>query len=962
MRRTAMMILGLVLAATSAMAAPDLSCTILVEQVTDVSGPEPVKKVQVTVSVTNLGDSGATNTGNVDPILVFRDLPDAPTPSDVPDAFFPLTSLAPGAEVNFDLEEVSMVPGSYKAWCWVNPVIPGDEPPIADEVNFEDNIVSKPYIVTPPPIAAPDLVITSLETTPVGPYEYDFSVVVDNVGGAASGPFQVDIFPDEEAEPNWSTPGLFSEVFCASDGLSAQSSEVLSCTPIYTGWTPLDVGTQTVYAYVDIGGEVGDESDISNNSFSTDVEVKAPAELSTLFFAVDSEAGDVTYDVTVGNAGGENATGVSVGLVYQSTFPPNSCDDADDVKVVPFIQAAGSTLVQFERTGAIGGEGFNAWVIVDCDDTVLEGGEGDNVASFTYDVDGVPNAPPEFGEIEAPPDCRETEACYWNVEVIDETIAGADVAIRVVDGPAGMWGDSANQRIVYVPPLGSTAVNTDFTVVLDDGLGGTAEQVLQVDVEPRTDFRGLVGQKGALPTDVGNQCALFEIPGTGFLWVDREDYAVRLVRSEEGDQTPLSDVSPHLTIPVAIDHNVESPFLSCHVALAPNGGFFLLETTTQVLLQYGADGTFIRKIAVEGVSSGVEVFVPFAESTYVFFDTIQDFPFPALYFIDVRTGTLDTDYGAPLEDAEEGDPKSGKIPLAIVTPADWSSEYLWIGPDRIRLLNRQFSALGFVDLSFTGEVIAETLFEDTPIDGIVPTDPELYLPMAAPDGGLMLQDFSTATLRWYQADYSPRYGFSLAAPGGDTEPGVVSLQAYGYSVDNIRCDLLPAGGWTCHDFTSQRGFVVDEFGDLYDYCPKVSVSPTSIEFGGITAFETSEKTVTVVNAGSGVFAVESVSLSEVFGEFSAITPAAFPTSPYLLAPGSAIALDFEYTPTGPGEAGLIFNINAVADDPLCPASKISIPVTGYSGARLQATPGLISFNGVGPGLHTQKVTIQSVGS
>jgi hypothetical protein len=945
------------------MATPDLACSVLVDQFTDVSGPEPVKKVQITVSVVNLGDSGATNSLGIEPILVFRDLAEAPDPqSDVPDAVFNLNTLASGAEISFDLDEVTMAPGSYKAWCMVNPDLGGGTYAVADETNFADNVVSKPYIVTPPPIAAPDLIVTSIETTTVGPYEYDFTVGVENIGGAAAGPFQVDVFPDEETEPNWSTPGLFSDVFCVSDGLDAQSSTVLLCSPTYTGWTPFDVGTQAVYAYVDIGSEVVGESDISNNSFSADIEVTAPAELSTTALTVESESGEVTYSVTIDNAGGANATGVSVGLVYQSNFPPNSCDDADEVKVVPFIAAEGSTIIEFQRSGAIGGEGFQAWVIVDCDNTILEGSEGDNVSDFNYDVDGVPNVAPQFGEITEPEGCRETEQCLWSVEIIDATVAGDKVAIRVVDGPAGMWGDTANQGIVYVPPLGSTVDSAEFTVEIDDGLGGIAEQVLTVDVEPRTDFRGIVGQKGALPSTTGNQCALFEIPGTGFIWVDREDYSVRMIRNNTGDVTPLSELSPAAIIPVAVDHNIESPFLSCHVAVAPNGGFLLYEATTQVLLTYGADGTFLRKTPLQGVSSGGEVFTQLNGSTYVFLDTIQDFPFAALYFVDVNTGSLDTTYGSLSDEEDANSEKTGKIALSIVTPADWSSEYLWVGSDRIRLLNRQFSAQGFVDFSFDGQVLAETLFADTPIAGVVPTNPELYLPMAAPDGGLMLQDFSTATLRWYLADFSPRAGFSLAAPGSEAEPGVVSLQTYGYSVDNIRCDVLPAGGWTCHDYTSQHGFVVDEFGDLYDYCPLVSVSPNTLEFGGVTAFETSEKTVTVVNAGSGVFVVDNVSLSNAYGGFADITPGAFPTSPYYLAAGSAVTLNFEYTPTSAGEAGMVFNINAVSDDPLCPASKISIPVNGHSGARLAVTPGIVVFDGVGPGIHKQKVTLLSVGS
>ena len=310
---------------------------------------------------------------------------------------------------------------------------------------------------------------------------------------------------------------------------------------------------------------------------------------------------------------------------------------------------------------------------------------------------------PEFGEITAPESCRETELCTWAIEVLDNTIAGENVSIRVIDGPAGIWGDTEGQGISFIPSLGSTAQQAEFTVVLDDGLGGTAEQVLTVDIEPRTDFRGLVGEKGALPSALGNQCALFEIPGSGFVWVDREDYSVRTIHNDTGDLTPLSELPPSKTIPVAVDHNVASPFLSCHVALAPNGGFFILETTTQTLLHYGANGSFLRKVALSGVSTGVEVFAPLAGDTYVFLDTIQDFPFASLYFIDVMQ-LLDTAYGT-LEEAEEATSnRTGKIALSVVTPADWSSEYLWIGPDRIRL-ESTVQRIGFVDFSFEGDVL-----------------------------------------------------------------------------------------------------------------------------------------------------------------------------------------------------------------------------------------------------------------
>ena len=96
---------------------------------------------------------------------------------------------------------------------------------------------------------------------------------------------------------------------------------MLPCSPHIPGG-PADIGTKTVYAYVDIGGEVADESDISNNAYSTEVEVTAPAELSGRFFRVRGRRG--YHSVTVGNAGGANATGVSIGLVYQSSFLPSS--------------------------------------------------------------------------------------------------------------------------------------------------------------------------------------------------------------------------------------------------------------------------------------------------------------------------------------------------------------------------------------------------------------------------------------------------------------------------------------------------------------------------------------------------------------------------------------------------------------------------------------------------------------
>ena len=72
------------------------------------------------------------------------------------------------------------------------------------------------------------------------------------------------------------------------------------------------------------------------------------------------------------------------------------------------------------------------------------------------------------------------------------------------------------------------------------------------------------------------------------------------------------------------------------------------------MLQYGADGTYIRKVGLDGVTAGVEVFTPFAGSTYLFLDTIQDFPFAALYFIDVVDGSLDTNYGVAPEEPTPG--------------------------------------------------------------------------------------------------------------------------------------------------------------------------------------------------------------------------------------------------------------------------------------------------------------------
>jgi hypothetical protein len=919
-------------------------------------------EVTLTMTVTNSGDATAENKTGFEGGFLYRDLAQAPA-GEFPDSFVAFDSLAVGGTAQV-VDTFSTIPGTYKAWCEANPDIAGYTVP--DETNFSNNVNSHEYTVEEPPVAAPDLVITAVDPATEDGLTFTFTVTVDNIGTAAAGPFQIDIYGDSPTEPTFTkdNPG---NVFCAfPEGVADGQSVSVECSNSHTVPAP---GPYTAWAFVDLFGEITDEADTSNNSFGPTEYNAGPADLLVSSMVVNSDLNAVTYLVTVANEGGIVAKGIDYCLYYDSAEKPTGTPDA--IKNLLSLGIGQSVEIQFDREGTPNGD-FLAWGVADCNDTVLETDEDNNAASEVYTIQGPPNEPPTMDGVEGPSSCNEAELCKWTATATDTTLL--PLKFRVTEGPPGMWADPLSGVIYFVPPLGSTSPSLSVTIEVVDGGGMADSQSFEFFTLPVDGFDGVVGAVGSMPLSADQTgCAMVEVPGAGFAYVRRSDYMVSFF---EHTGKPTGALSGSTELIVGKDYPIPDPLLSCHVEGLPGGGFALLELTNNTALLYGSNGTLIRKIELEFLSTIVllsEQFVSIGATSLAFLDV----ELQQIIVVDVTTGALDSTWGGN-EKSSVGSGIPGILELYDTSaPAFYPYEgYLWSDGTVIRIFNEFYGAQQLVDYAPNGSIQLSTpIGELLPCGGTLsspcPSDVgETWTLRAAADGGIQFVDTLSASLHWYDWKVDEEGAVTLVArptfslpptnlSSNETWPaGWVSMQAYGLSANNLSCEALGAGGYTCHDRAAERGFVIDEFGEFWENCPNLDVSPTTLNFGGVPAGLKKSTSIIVANKNGGVLYITDVQLiagEDSLGLFG--IPAL--EEPVLLYPGQLITVEATYSPEGPGQHNATVSFTSNACDGLI------VTLSGHSGPRVDVSPSPIEFKGVSVGkdtIHEREVTIRNIGS
>ena len=973
-RSVALLSAGLfLLAPAAAWAGPDLECTITQE----VDGFQ----VTLTTTITNTGDADAINDffdGGFKSVgFVFQHSIGTPDISAGADDELELEQLGPTETIKKVSVFNAVTPGDYKAWAVLNPDLDGLT--IVTEDDYDNNDCSVSYTIEEPPPAEIDLVVTNIGSKPAdcpqaleGKICSQLSVTAENIGGLDATAFSVDVFvqSDQPDFPNL-TPAQ-STTFCDfPGGLEAGTNATADCTLIVGFDGP---GQHTAWAYVDFVGfivEANDEANGANHNVLEDVVIAVgPPDLVVADLAA-AQAGDgdpVKFSALVSNIGGSDCLEGTVKVYWQRSEEPNIVLETPDFEdSLPKVVAGGaSILISAEQDGAIGGN-WAAYVYVDCTAPDDELSEENNSDELQYVAQGVPNEDPVLIGVVKPDGCHETELCQWTIQAEDTTATPLSYAIA--NGPLGMWVNSTGE-VFYAPPLGGTAENVSVSFEVSDKANAKVVGSFSFQIVPPEGFEGKVAaaNTGQMPLSQGTACPLVEIPGTGFAYVDRGDYSIRFFHLPSAS-SGYSDL-----LKISDSYNPESKNLSCHLEPLTSGGFAAFDLDNSTVLYFGQDGTPRGKLNLNALTSGLyaDMFRAVGDSSLAFIDVSQP---PRVVVVDTASGQLDPTWGGNLDD-EVGTGTPGILELHDGSNEVFPYEfYLHPGDGFVRIYNRYFDSEALIDYAADGSILGQHVIgEDRcskepnlctaavlPVDNNKQDNPPWFL-LAAHDGGMQVVDLTSATLQWYDGAFEPMSQFTLPEPGADSDwpAGWVSLQEYGVSVNNVRCEPITGGGFSCHNNPEQRGYIIDAFGSLWENCPILDVSPGALTFGGVPKNGKKAIDVTVYNKGGGVLEIEHVTFTLTSGSegagFFNQTGLVNGGSGALLFPNQSTQFTLTYNPSSIGvHTGKLTFVSNACDD-------IVLPVSAVSGSHIQVSPSPVIFQGVPPGQHTQILTVKSVGS
>jgi len=227
-------------------------------------------------------------------------------------------------------------------------------------------------------LGAVDLVLSNLDIQVSGT-TVTYQATVCNNGSTGAGAFQLAIYHDLVTAPTCSST--------ASQTTTVSSLASGMCTMHTFTWSNAPKGSYSGWARADAGCAVA-ESNENNNNAHQNYKVRLP-DLVLSNLEVQVSGTDVTYNITVCNAGDPLTTPFSVKLYYDLTAAPDCTTPHDQVSTVNGLDSGLCVMRSFIRLNAPTGV-HTAWALTDGDCAVAEMNETNNVDSEKYSV-GLPD-------------------------------------------------------------------------------------------------------------------------------------------------------------------------------------------------------------------------------------------------------------------------------------------------------------------------------------------------------------------------------------------------------------------------------------------------------------------------------------------------------------------------------------------------------------------------------------------
>jgi subtilase family serine protease len=261
---------------------------------------------------------------------------------------------------------VTLSPGGYQSWAWVDPA---NAVPEANEANN----VAGPLTVVVGKTQA-DLVINSFShyVSPTGSLVY-YYVTVCNAGLSYTSDTSLEVYYDSASEPTASAVGDQSSTI-QQLGPGGCTSRTFTAT--------LAPGQHTSWAVVDRKSLVPEFNESNNAKGPLTVSVPggtlAPDLVISNFTASPpTSAGVVIYDLQVCNKGQGPAVASGVDIYYNRATAPTAGTKGDALAYVPALAvgACSSTKVQASLSPGT----YTSWAYVDASNSILETNESNNV-------------------------------------------------------------------------------------------------------------------------------------------------------------------------------------------------------------------------------------------------------------------------------------------------------------------------------------------------------------------------------------------------------------------------------------------------------------------------------------------------------------------------------------------------------------------------------------------------------
>ncbi len=352
-------------------------------------------KVTFAGQVINNGDDAA---GPFD-ITFFRHSDTEPKKADLPSELISIEALEAGGTLPFEAVWEPAPNGSYLPWLCVD----HQKDQVIEHEETNNCLIGTGYSVLLEG-DFPDLTVTSLTWESDGP-DIVYTVTIANEGTGFAGEFSVDGFFSSEDAPsctNEPPPGYATKLV---PGLAAGDKVVVQLE-----WKGPPVGQHSAWVLLDCANKLSELNEVNNVAGPILVNV-TEADLTILKVTAEAVCTDVTWAVSIKNAGHFPAGGFTVGFFKNRPVNPGLEGFADFLVPVPGGLAPGEDItIIYDQWQEVPDGVYDTWVVVNGDKTVEEGNYANNIDSvFGVTVDSSTcSAPPTPDEDPPPPDSGAT--------------------------------------------------------------------------------------------------------------------------------------------------------------------------------------------------------------------------------------------------------------------------------------------------------------------------------------------------------------------------------------------------------------------------------------------------------------------------------------------------------------------------------------------------------------------------